>query len=143
MKKLIFIALTLVFALALLCACAGDTTSTTAAVGTSAPLVTPGVTAQTTAPVTTAAATAAVTTKEPEETFVSPDLSLVDFDKEVDTSIKVYSNPLTPEFGIADPFVIRYDGEYYLYCSSGMNNDTKCYHSKDLVNWDGPISCYP
>jgi GH43 family beta-xylosidase len=39
---------------------------------------------------------------------------------------------------IADPFVLKYNGEYYLYCSGDPIN---AYHSTDLVNWDfiGPV----
>lgn len=40
------------------------------------------------------------------------------------------------EFGVGDPFVLRYDGEYYLFCSSpGGNYGYKVWKSKDLVNY--------
>jgi len=37
----------------------------------------------------------------------------------------------------ADPFVLRYNGRYYLYCTTPM---VDCYSSADLVNWkkEGP-----
>src|SRR5438105_8306432 len=39
---------------------------------------------------------------------------------------------------IADPFVLKYNGEYYLYCSG---DPLTAYHSIDLVNWEliGPV----
>ncbi|HJQ27550.1 MAG TPA: family 43 glycosylhydrolase [Blastocatellia bacterium] len=39
---------------------------------------------------------------------------------------------------VADPFVLKYNGEYYLYCSG---DPITAYHSTDLVNWDliGPV----
>ena len=43
------------------------------------------------------------------------------------------------EYGIGDPFVMRYNGKYYMYPSSGTaDNDTagvKVFSSEDLVNW--------
>lgn len=39
-------------------------------------------------------------------------------------------------YGIGDPFVMRYNGKYYLYCSSLNNTDgVRAYVSADLVNW--------
>ena len=39
---------------------------------------------------------------------------------------------------VPDPFVLKYNGEYYLYCSG---DPITAYHSTDLVNWDliGPV----
>lgn len=43
------------------------------------------------------------------------------------------------EYGIGDPFVMRYDGKYYLYPSSGHPENgvagIKVFSSEDLVNW--------
>ena len=43
------------------------------------------------------------------------------------------------EYGIGDPFVMRYDGKYYLYPSSGSRENgvpgIKVFSSDDLVNW--------
>lgn len=43
------------------------------------------------------------------------------------------------EYGIGDPFVMRYDGKYYMYPSSaigeGIEKAVKVYESEDLVNW--------
>jgi beta-xylosidase len=47
---------------------------------------------------------------------------------------KTYRNPLLPEREIADPFVLRLDGKYYLYPTT----DTQGYEvfvSDDLVHW--------
>ena len=42
------------------------------------------------------------------------------------------------DVGIGDPFVMRFDGKYYMYPSSGTGGDNpgiKVYESEDLVNW--------
>ena len=43
------------------------------------------------------------------------------------------------EYGIGDPFVMRYDGQYYMYPSSSMPENgvagVKVFSSDDLVNW--------
>src|SRR6266446_5096699 len=48
---------------------------------------------------------------------------------------KIYRNPLLPERGMADPDVIRVNGNYFLYATS----DTRGYEvfeSDDLVHWE-------
>lgn len=51
-----------------------------------------------------------------------------------------YTNPVIPlaETETADPFVLKWNGEYYLYCSG---DPIVAYHSVDLVHWDrvGPV----
>jgi GH43 family beta-xylosidase len=54
-----------------------------------------------------------------------------------------YTNPVIGDPGmvtreIPDPFVLKYNGEYYLYCSG---DPITAYHSTDLVSWDsiGPV----
>jgi xylan 1,4-beta-xylosidase len=50
------------------------------------------------------------------------------------TTAKTYRNPLLPDREMADPFVLRVDGNYYLYATT----DTKGYEvfvSDDLVQW--------
>lgn len=37
-------------------------------------------------------------------------------------------------WGTADPFVIRYNGEYYLYSTPG-DNGIPCWKSKDMIHW--------
>jgi hypothetical protein len=58
--------------------------------------------------------------------------------------ISYYQNPLLtaqtkdawPGYGFGDPFVMRYNGTYYLYVSSkDGNTGIKCWSSDDLVNW--------
>ena len=59
-------------------------------------------------------------------------------------SITTYQNPLLdyqadhawPGYGFGDPFVMRYNGTYYLYVSTKDNSTgIKCWSSIDLVNW--------
>jgi hypothetical protein len=48
-----------------------------------------------------------------------------------------YRNPIQKHGDFADPFVLRHNGAYYLYCT---NPDLRCWSSRDLVNWhaEGP-----
>lgn len=59
-------------------------------------------------------------------------------------SITTYQNPLLdyqsghawPGYGFGDPFVMRYNGTYYLYVSTKDGcTGIKCWSSPDLVNW--------
>ena len=43
-----------------------------------------------------------------------------------------YCNPIKKRGDFPDPFVLRYNGRYYLYCT---NEDVRCWSSEDLVNW--------
>ncbi len=57
-----------------------------------------------------------------------------------DEEIKTFENPMKIEKawveGVGDPFVMRYDGVYYLYPSTGGKQPfVACWSSKDLVNW--------
>ncbi|HET8657116.1 MAG TPA: family 43 glycosylhydrolase [Longimicrobiaceae bacterium] len=46
----------------------------------------------------------------------------------------VYTNPvLARPQGVADPFILKYNGEYYLYATG---NPIMAYHSTDLVHWE-------
>lgn len=49
-----------------------------------------------------------------------------------------YHNPIKKSGDFADPFVMQYDGVYYLYCT---NPDLRCWKSTDLIHWDlcGPV----
>jgi hypothetical protein len=51
--------------------------------------------------------------------------------------VAVYGNPVARAGDFADPFVLRHDGRYYLYCT---NPDVRCWSSSDLVTWhlEGP-----
>lgn len=46
--------------------------------------------------------------------------------------LNTYCNPIKTHGDFADPFVLRYNGKYYLY---GTNPDARCWSSEDLVNW--------
>ena len=48
------------------------------------------------------------------------------------------SNPVIDEVGIADPFLLKWNGEYYLYATG---DPIRAYHSTDLVEWEeiGPV----
>ncbi len=59
-------------------------------------------------------------------------------------SITTYQNPILtyqtdqawPGYGFGDPFVMRYNGIYYLYVSTKDGSvGIKCWSSPDLVNW--------
>ena len=60
---------------------------------------------------------------------------------------QTWTNPftLTGEwslYGIGDPYIMKYKGTYYLYCSTKDNNTgVKCWSSNDLVNWSGAMTC--
>ena len=44
----------------------------------------------------------------------------------------VYQNPIAKNGDFADPFVLKYNGRYYLYCT---NEDIRCWSSDDLLHW--------
>lgn len=48
-----------------------------------------------------------------------------------------YQNPIKSHGDFADPFVLRFNGRYYMYCT---NPDIRCWSSDDLVHWrlEGP-----
>jgi len=48
---------------------------------------------------------------------------------------KTYRNPLLPDREIADPFVLRVDGRYYLYPTSDARG-YEVFVSDDLVHWE-------
>lgn len=51
--------------------------------------------------------------------------------------MRTYANPIAREGDFADPFVLRFNGRYYLYCT---NPDLRCWSSADLLEWtlEGP-----
>ncbi len=60
--------------------------------------------------------------------------------KEEDESLKTYKNPMDIDHAwqdgeLGDPFVMRFNGRYYLYCS-GWDTYLKCWSSETLVNWE-------
>lgn len=48
-----------------------------------------------------------------------------------------YRNPIATDGDYADPFVLRFNGRYYLYCTSPQ---VQCWSSEDLTHWtlEGP-----
>ena len=46
--------------------------------------------------------------------------------------MRSYHNPLCRHGDFADPFVLRHNGRYYLYCT---NPGVLCWSSGDLINW--------
>jgi beta-xylosidase len=49
--------------------------------------------------------------------------------------VKTYRNPLLPEREIADPFVLRVEGKYYLYPTTDSRG-YEVFVSEDLVHWE-------
>ena len=50
-------------------------------------------------------------------------------------SAKTYRNPLLPDREIADPFVLRLDGKYYLYPTTD-GRGYEVFVSDNLVDWE-------
>lgn len=45
-------------------------------------------------------------------------------------------------YGIGDPYVMKYRGVYYLYCSTrDGQNGVKCWSTKDFINWSNVYDC--
>lgn len=50
--------------------------------------------------------------------------------------IRVNDKNTWPDYGVGDPFVMRYNGRYYLYCSTKDGRvGIQCWISDDLVDW--------
>ncbi len=60
---------------------------------------------------------------------------------------QTWTNPLTlkgewPLYGIGDPYIMKYRGTYFLYCSTRDNmTGIKCWSTKDFITWSGPYTC--
>ena len=52
--------------------------------------------------------------------------------------MELYQNPIKRHGDFADPFILRYNGKYYLYAT---NPDIRCWSSEDLMSWayEGPV----
>ena len=46
------------------------------------------------------------------------------------SQVSMFQNPILAD--IPDPFILKFNGYYYLY---GTSSDMHCYQSKDLINW--------
>lgn len=66
------------------------------------------------------------------------DAPAVELDHSATEKISYYTNPVISSkkmgFGLGDPFVMRYNGSYYLYITS-TGKGILCWTSDDLVNW--------
>jgi beta-xylosidase len=62
----------------------------------------------------------------------------IQFTKGQEQIEKYYTNPVSNITGIGDPFVLKHDGTYYMYCTSesSLKEGFFVWTSKDLVNWD-------
>jgi len=49
---------------------------------------------------------------------------------------RYYTNPVSDSIFIADPFVLKYDGLYYLYGTTSADKGFKYWTSKNLVDWE-------
>jgi len=59
---------------------------------------------------------------------------------------KLFANKNTQVKQCADPFILKYKGVYYLYCTADTyltDLGIPVYKSKDLVNWEGPCGKGP
>ena len=83
-------------------------------------------------------------TTGPAQTTSAPEIiHPVKFDEST-SEITLYNNPIVSvqkttwqNYGTGDPFVMRYDGKYYLYNSTKDSEiGIKCWSSTDLVNWN-------
>lgn len=60
----------------------------------------------------------------------------------IDTNFRTYKNSFKlndewEDYGIGDPYVFRYNGRYYLYCSTkDFKKGIKCWSSEDLISWN-------
>lgn len=56
-------------------------------------------------------------------------------------SAQTWTNPLIlenewPLYGIGDPYILKFNGSFYLYCSTrDSETGIKCWSSRDLINW--------
>jgi len=55
------------------------------------------------------------------------------------TFAQTWINPFKLDLG--DPYIMKYNGIYYLYSSNDEVQRLRCYSSKDLINWSDPITC--
>lgn len=97
-----------------------------------------GTTVTTAAPDTTTAPDATTTTPDPttpsNDTKLDPPSSVDDSKllSEIFDPEKEFKNPVLDERNTGDPFIMRYNGTYYLYYTSG---GVDCWTSSNLVKW--------
>lgn len=67
---------------------------------------------------------------------ISPNLTIADIESYENPIIKVGDKNTWENYGVGDPFVMRFNGRYYLYCSTKDGEiGIRCFISDDLVNW--------
>lgn len=54
--------------------------------------------------------------------------------------MRTYRNPVKKKEDMADPFVLRYNGKYYLYCT---RPGVPCWSSENLIDWKPEGFCVP
>lgn len=65
----------------------------------------------------------------------------------ISVSVNAWTNPLTRQgewdlYGIGDPYILKYRGVYYLYCSTrDHQTGVKCWSTKDFKTWSNAIMC--
>ena len=64
------------------------------------------------------------------ENFITPGISVTP----VNDTIKTYTNPVGGITGIGDPYILKYDGKYYLYATSS-DIGFKVWKSYNMVDW--------
>ena len=52
------------------------------------------------------------------------------------------STKKTADFSIRDPFVLNFEGKYYMYGTGAAGKGYGCYVSEDLENWSGPYTVF-
>ncbi len=48
----------------------------------------------------------------------------------------------TQDFFIRDPFILTFEGKYYMYGTGAAGAGYGCYVSDDLNNWSGPYEVF-
>lgn len=65
-----------------------------------------------------------------------PKITIDDIKTYENNIIKTNDKDTWTNYGVGDPFVMRYNGRYYLYCSTKSGQiGIQCWVSDDLVNW--------
>jgi hypothetical protein len=80
-------------------------------------------------------------------THIFPPRSYTIIRIEKSETAQTWTNPLTLNgewslYGIGDPYIMKYRGIYYLYCSTKDNNTgVKCWSTKDFITWSNAYMC--
>ncbi|MET0466689.1 MAG: glycoside hydrolase family 43 protein [Chitinophagaceae bacterium] len=79
--------------------------------------------------------------KKPMFIYIAIMLSAIMCTKDRQAQNEPVPDPVPLPVMLADPFVLKHDGAYYLYGTSGDNSDAgiPVYRSADGKNWEGPV----